>query len=356
MEGLFKLVGIYSHAGQLYEPVDSNNVMYYKECTDGQIFEEGITEAGSMSSFVAAGTAYSAHGINMIPFFVYYLMFGFQRIGDLIWAAADCRAKGFLIGGTAVGTTLNGEGLQASRWPQLADAIAFHGPLVDPAYAYEITVIIFDGMRRMYEEGEDAMYYLTVENENYVQPAMPEGAEEGILKGIYKLWSEDAGAKRPHVHLFGSGAILRETLHAQTILAEKYEVSSTVWSVTSYTELHRDAAAVERWNMLHPAETPARVISKAWLPRVPFGRSPPRIMCVPWPNKSARGFPAGCTCWAPTVWAAAKPRDLHRRFEVDAETVPWPACIAWPRKNSGPRPTWPRPLPTWASTRRRSTR
>jgi pyruvate dehydrogenase E1 component len=257
MEGMFREVGIYAHAGQLYEPVDSDLLMYYKEAQDGQILEEGITEAGSMSSFIAAGTAYSQHGINMIPFYIYYSMFGFQRIGDLIWAAADARAKGFLLGGTAGRTTLNGEGLQHQDGHSLLNAMAF--PTVrsyDPAYSYETTVIVMDGLRRLYQEGETAIYYITVENEPYVMPAMPQGVEEGIIKGIYKLTTKDGDGAKPKVQLFGSGAILRCTLDAQQILADKYGISSTVWSVTSYTELRRDAQACERWNMLHPLETP----------------------------------------------------------------------------------------------------
>jgi pyruvate dehydrogenase E1 component len=244
--------------GQLYEPVDSDQLAFYKEAEDGQLLEEGITEAGSMSSFIAAGTAYSSHGVNMIPMFIYYSMFGFQRIGDLIWAAADARAKGFLLGGTAGRTTLNGEGLQHQDGHSLLNAIAF--PTVrayDPAYAYETAVIIFDGLRRMYEEGETAIYYITLENENYAMPAMPEGCEEGIIRGMYRVASAGAEGQQ-RVQLFGSGAILRETLRAQQILSEKYHIASDVWSVTSYTQLRRDAQECERWNMLNP-DSPPRV-------------------------------------------------------------------------------------------------
>jgi len=259
MEGMFRTFGIYAHKGQLYEPVDSDQVLYYKEAVDGQMLEEGITEAGSMSSFVAAGTAYSQHGINMIPFFIYYSMFGFQRIGDLIWAAADIRAKGFMIGGTAGRTTLNGEGLQHQDGHSLLNAIAF--PTVrafDPAYAYETAVIVLDGMRRLYSEGETAIYYITAENDNYAMPAMPEGAEEGILKGMYKLSTKKVKGARQSVNLFGSGAILRSALAAQEILAKQFKISSNVWSVTSYTELRREAHSCERWNMLHP-DQPRRI-------------------------------------------------------------------------------------------------
>ncbi|MGN6133188.1 MAG: pyruvate dehydrogenase (acetyl-transferring), homodimeric type [Aureliella sp.] len=259
MDGMFGEVGIYAHAGQLYEPVDSDQLAYYKEATDGQILEEGITEAGSMSSFNAAGTAYSAHGINMIPFYVYYSMFGFQRIGDLIWASADMRAKGFLIGGTAGRTTLNGEGLQHQDGHSHLNAIAF--PTVrpyDPAYAYETTVIVLDGIKRLYHDGEVGIYYITVHNENYDMPAMPEGVEEGIVRGIYKFKSRDVKGSKNRVQLFGSGAILRSALEAQEILAERYKVASDVWSVTSYTLLRRDAQECERWNMLHPDQEPRR--------------------------------------------------------------------------------------------------
>ncbi|QDU97228.1 pyruvate dehydrogenase (acetyl-transferring), homodimeric type [Lignipirellula cremea] len=257
MEGMFREIGIYAHAGQLYEPVDAGSLQYYKEAQDGQLLEEGITEAGSMSSFIAAGTAYAAHGINMIPFYIYYSMFGFQRIGDLIWAAADCRAKGFLLGGTAGRTTLNGEGLQHQDGHSLLNAIAF--PTVrayDPAYSYETTVIVLDGLRRMYVEGETAIYYLTLENEPYVMPAMPEGVEEGIIKGMYKTSVKQVDGGKLKVNLFGSGSILRHALLAQDMLAEKYGISSDVWSVTSYTQLRRDAHECQRWNMLHPEEEP----------------------------------------------------------------------------------------------------
>ena len=257
MEALFRQVGIYSHTGQLYEPVDADTLLYYKEAKDGQILEEGITESGSMSSFIAAGTAYSVHGINMIPFFTYYSMFGFQRIGDLIWAAGDSQARGFMVGGTAGRTTLAGEGLQHQDGHSLL--LAYTHPTVrayDPAFAYEIAVIIQEGIRRMYEEGESLIYYLTVENEPYQMPPMPDGCKEGILKGLYKFKAsrnDDADAR---VQLLGSGAILNETLKAKNILEGEYNISADVWSVTSYKELHTDALDTERWNMFHPEEDP----------------------------------------------------------------------------------------------------
>jgi pyruvate dehydrogenase E1 component len=257
MEALFRAVGIYSHAGQVYEPVDMDTLLYYKEASDGQILEEGITEAGSMSSFVAAGTAYATHGVNTIPFFIYYSMFGFQRIGDLIWAAGDARARGFLLGGTAGRTTLAGEGLQHQDGNSQLFALAYPNCVsYDPAFAYEIAVIIQDGIRRMYVDQESIFYYLTVMNEQYAMPEMPKGAKEGILKGMYKFRSAAKPDAPLRAQLFGSGAILPEVIKAQEILESKYNVAADVWSVTSYTELYREGHAVERWNMLHPGERP----------------------------------------------------------------------------------------------------
>jgi len=257
MESLFRSVGIYSHAGQMYEPVDMDTLLYYKEASDGQIIEEGITEAGSMSSFVAAGTAYATHGVNTIPFFIYYSMFGFQRIGDLIWAAGDARAKGFLLGGTAGRTTLAGEGLQHQDGNSQLFALAYPNCVsYDPAFAYEIAIIIQDGIRRMYVDQESIFYYLTVMNEQYAMPEMPKGAQEGILKGMYRFRAASRPDAPLRAQLFGSGAILPEVIKAQEILESKYNVSADVWSVTSYTELYREGHACERWNMLHPRETP----------------------------------------------------------------------------------------------------
>jgi pyruvate dehydrogenase E1 component len=257
MEALFRQVGIYSHVGQLYEPVDMSTLLYYKEARDGQILEEGITEAGSMSSFIAAGTAYATHGINTIPFFIYYSMFGFQRIGDLIWAAADCRSRGFLIGGTAGRTTLAGEGLQHQDGH--SHLLAYPVPNLksyDPAFAYEMAVIVKDGIRRMYRDQESVFYYLTAMNEQYAMPAMPEGSEEGILRGLYRFRASAKPEAKLRAQLLGSGAILPEVVKAQSILEERYGVAADVWSVTSYGELYRDGHATERWNMLHPGETP----------------------------------------------------------------------------------------------------
>jgi pyruvate dehydrogenase E1 component len=259
MESLFRQVGIYSSRGQLYEPVDQHTLLYYKEAKDGQILEEGITEAGSMTSFIAAGSAYATHGINTIPFFIYYSMFGLQRISDFIWAAADMRCRGFMLGGTAGRTTLAGEGLQHQDGN--SHILALPIPTMwayDPAFAYEIAVIIQDGIRRMYKDGENIFYYITVMNEAYAMPPMPPdpGIKDGILKGMYKYRASENKKSKLRAQLFGSGAILREVLKAQEILGEKYGVAADVWSVTSYKALYYDGINTERWNLLHPTEKP----------------------------------------------------------------------------------------------------
>ena len=256
MDPLFREIGIYAPRGQVYEPVDSESLLYYHETRDGQILEEGITESGAMSSFVAAGTSYATHGQNMIPFYIYYSMFGFQRIGDLIWAAGDMKAKGFLLGATAGRTTLNGEGLQHEDGHSHVHASTVPSLLAyDPAFAYEIAVIIWDGLRRMYAQGEEVYYYLTLGNENYAMPRMPEGVEDGILKGLYRFRSGEKN-KKHKAQLFGSGAILMQVLKAQEILSERYDVSADVWSATSYKLLRSEALNVRRWNMLHPMAKP----------------------------------------------------------------------------------------------------
>jgi len=256
MESLFRQFGIYASQGQLYQPHDAEMFLYYKESKDGQILEEGITEAGSMASFTAAGTAYVNYGVHMIPFFIYYSMFGFQRVGDMIWAFGDARGKGFLCGGTAGRTTLAGEGLQHQDGHSLVLAGTVPNCVAyDPAYAYEIAIIVQDGIRRMYQEMEDRFYYITLYNENYPMPAMPEGLNpEEVLKGIYRFQTAEDG--QAAVQLFGSGPILNEALAAQKILAERYGVAADVWSVTSYNELRREALGVERWNRLHPDQPP----------------------------------------------------------------------------------------------------
>jgi pyruvate dehydrogenase E1 component len=325
MDPLFKQCGIYAHAGQLYEPVDSDQLLYYREAKDGQILEEGITEAGSMSSFVAAGTAYASHGVPMIPFFIYYSMFGFQRIGDLIWAACDCRARGFLLGGTAGRTTLAGEGLQHQDGHSHLFAMAY--PTVrayDPAFVYEATVIMLDGMERMYAKGEDWIYYITVYNENYEMPPMPPGCEEGILKGAYRLRdvAAKAPAKVPPVQLLGSGAILREVIRAADLLAEHWGVSSTVWSVTSWKELRREAQECRRWNMLHPTAAPRtsyleRTISAA---NGVFVAASDHVRAVP--EQLDPWIPGGLFVLGTDGFGRSETRGpLRRHFEVDAECI-----------------------------------
>ena len=321
MESLFRQVGIYASQGQLYSPVDSNIFLYYKEARDGQILEEGITEAGSMASFAAAGTAYANYGVPMIPFFIYYSMFGFQRIGDLIWAFADSRGKGFLMGGTAGRTTLSGEGLQHQDGH--SHVLASTVPTCicyDPAYAYEVAVIVQDGIRRMYQEGENHFYYLTVYNENYTQPPMPDGVNDGILKGIYRYKTAASGPAV--VQLFGSGTILNETLRAQTILAEQYGVAADVWSVTSYNELRRDALAIERWNRLHPAEPERR----PYIQTVLDGVTGPIIAATDYmkivPDQIATWLPGRLVSLGTDGFGRSENREhLRRHFENSAEAI-----------------------------------
>ncbi|HYG33130.1 MAG TPA: pyruvate dehydrogenase (acetyl-transferring), homodimeric type, partial [Methylophilaceae bacterium] len=251
MEGMFRQLGIYSHLGQLYEPQDADQVMFYKESKDGQILEEGINEAGSFSSWLAAGTSYSVTGVQMIPFYIFYSMFGFQRIGDLAWAAGDSRARGFLLGATAGRTTLNGEGLQhEDGHSHLLSATIPNCVSYDPTFAYELAVIIQEGLRRMVQNQEDVYYYITLMNENYSHPEMPKGVEEGILKGMYQF--SKSKAKGPKVQLMGSGVILREVIAAAELLEKDWGVAADVWSVTSFTELRREGIDVDRWNLLNP--------------------------------------------------------------------------------------------------------
>ncbi len=255
MEGMFRQLGIYSSVGQLYEPMDSDQVMYYREDIKGQILEEGINEAGAFSSWIAAATAYKYHGVQMIPFYIYYSMFGFQRIGDLAWAAGDLRSRGFLLGGTAGRTTLAGEGLQHQDGHSHLNASTIPNCIsYDPTYAYELAVIIHDGLKRMYEDQEDIYYYLSVMNENYEQPSMPKGVEEGILKGMYLL--QKGGKKKLKVQLLGSGTILREIIAGAELLKDDFGVDADIWSVTSFNELRREGLDVDRWNLLHPDEKP----------------------------------------------------------------------------------------------------
>ena len=323
MEALFRQFGIYAHSGQLYEPVDSETVLYYKEARDGQILEEGITEAGSMSSFIAAASANSSHRLNMIPFFIFYSMFGFQRIGDLIWAAADMQCRGFLMGGTAGRTTLAGEGLQHQDGNSHLYAMAFPNlQAYDPCYAYEMAVIVLDGIRRMFYEEQPVFYYITLMNENYPMPILPMGSTEGITKGIYRVARCEAGPQRPWVQLFGSGAILRETLRAGEILQREFRVSSNVYSVTSYKALYDDARWCARAGRLQPDGTPPR----PYIQQVLEGQSGPVIAA----SDYVAAVPLCISPWVPAPYAVlgtdgfgrSETRDqLRRFFEVDAENI-----------------------------------
>jgi pyruvate dehydrogenase E1 component len=320
LDALFREFGIYAHKGQLYEPVDRKSLLYYHETKDGQILEEGITEAGAMSSFIAAGTAYSSHGVNMIPFYIYYSMFGFQRIGDLMWLAGDIGAKGFLLGATAGRTTLNGEGLQHEDGHSQLFASAIPNLLTyDPAFAYEIAVIVADGMHRMYEQGEEIFYYLTLYNENYRMAPMPEGVEQGILKGLYKFKTGPAG-KKHKANLFGSGSIIWCALQAQDILAERFDVSADVWSATSYKLLRADALRAKRWNMLHPAEPPQKSYLETLLKKEQgvFVAVSDYMKIVP--DQIAPWVPGGLTTLGTDGFGRSDTRErLRRFFEVDAE-------------------------------------
>jgi pyruvate dehydrogenase E1 component len=322
MDPLFAQVGIYSSRGQLYEPVDKKGISFYHEAKDGQILEEGITECGSMASFVAAGTAYANYGVNMIPFYIYYSMFGPQRVGDQIWLAGDSRAKGFLLGATSGRTTLNGEGLQHQDG---------HSPLMgstvptlyvyDPAFGYEIAVIICDGMKRMFEDGEEILYYLCLYNENYAMPAMPAGTADGIIKGLYKFKTGPEG-KRHKAQLFGSGVIIRSALRAQEILAERYDVSADVWSATSYKNLRNEALLCERWNRLHPTETARKPYVQQLLEKEKgtFVAVSDYMKAVP--DQISKWVPGGLTTLGTDGFGRSDIRSrLRRFFEIDAECV-----------------------------------
>jgi len=321
MESIIRQVGIYASQGQLYKPHDQDMLLYYREEKNGQILEEGITEAGSMASMTAAGAAYANYRVPMIPFFTYYSMFGFQRIGDMVWAFADARGKGFLMGGTAGRTTLAGEGLQHQDGHSLvlsSTVPTCHS--YDPAYVYEIAVIVQDGMRRMYQEGEDRFYYITLYNEDYAMPEMPHGAEEGILRGIYKY--QPAASGKATVQLFGSGPILNEALRAQKILAEKYSVAADVWSVTSYNELRRDALAIERWNRLHPAQPqkPPYLLSTLGGAEGPIVAATDYMKAVP--DQLAPWLTNRLVSLGTDGFGRSDNREhLRRHFEVNAESI-----------------------------------
>jgi pyruvate dehydrogenase E1 component len=320
LESAIRQVGIYAPEGQKYSPHDADMLLYYREDKDGQILEEGITEAGSMASFTAAGTAYANYKVPTIPFYMYYSMFGFQRIGDMVWAFADSRGKGFLMGGTAGRTTMLGEGLQHQDGHSIVLASTVPTCVTyDPAFVYELAVVVQDGIRRMYETGEDLFYYITMYNEDYTMPAMPEGSAEGILHGIYKL---KPAAGEATAQLFGSGPILNEVLRAQEILASKYDVHADVWSVTSYTELRRDALAVERWNRLHPAEKERvpYVLSALGEAKGPIIAASDYMKSVP--DLLAPWLPSRLVSLGTDGFGRSDNREhLRRHFEVNAESI-----------------------------------
>jgi pyruvate dehydrogenase E1 component len=326
MEGMFRQFGIFSQTGQLYQPEDAKQLMYYREDKTGQLLQEGINEPGAMSSWIAAATSYSTSNTPMIPFYIYYSMFGFQRVGDLAWAAGDMRARGFLIGGTAGRTTLNGEGLQhEDGHSHIFSAVIPNCVSYDPTFSYEVAVIVQDGLRRMYAEQEDVFYYLTVMNENYEHPAMPEGAEAAILKGMYLFREgQGQGAKgaKGRVQLLGSGTILREVIAAAELLAADWGVASDIWSVPSFTELRRDAIETERWNLLHPTEPPRQSHVESCL----SGRSGPVIAATDY----VRLFADQIRTWVPGRYKVLGTdgygrsdyrRKLRHFFEVDRHWV-----------------------------------
>ena len=323
MEALFRQYGIYSHLGQLYEPVDSESLTYYREARDGQLLEEGISEAGALSSFIAAGTAYATHGVQTLPFFVFYSIFGFQRVSDLIWAAGDQMARGFLIGATSGRTTLNGEGLQHQDGHSHLIAVAYpHVVAYDPAFGYELAVVIREGIRRMCEREEDLIYYLTVQNETYAMPAMPDGAEEGILRGLYRLRGEGG-----QVHLCASGSIVLEALKAREILQE-YDIEADVWSATSWQQLQRDGADVERWNLRHSQE----ISRLSWVEQCFAGAEGAFVVASDYvkalPDAVARYFPRRPVVLGTDGFGRSESRGALRRFfEVDAGTMAFAALV-----------------------------
>jgi pyruvate dehydrogenase E1 component len=341
MEALFRKYGIYSHLGQNYEPVDKASLLYYKEAENGQILEEGITEAGSISSFIAAGTAYSTHAVRTVPFFFFYSMFGFQRIGDLIWAAGDARARGFLMGATAGRTTLAGEGLQHQDGH--SHVLALSHPSVrayDPAFAYEIAVIVRDGLHRILSAEEDVMYYLTVENEFYPMPAMPEGAEEGILGGIYRLREADNRRTRIRAHLLAAGAMVNEALAAQEMLETDYGVAADVWSVTSYKNLYWDALETERRNLRRPGEEPRPCFLQRQLAdaRGVFVAASDYLKALP--ATVAKWLPGPAVLLGTDGYGRSETRAALRDFfEVDARHIAYAALVAMLREKRVPLST-----------------
>jgi len=333
MEGMFRQLGIFSQVGQLYQPEDREQLMFYREDKKGQILQEGINEPGAFSSWLAAATSYANHGVAMIPFYVFYSMFGFQRVGDLAWAAGDSRARGFLLGGTAGRTTLNGEGLQhEDGHSHVLSSVIPNCVSYDPAFGYEVAVIVQDGLRRMYAEQQDVFFYITLMNENYPHPAMPAGAEEGILRGMHRI----RRGERARVQLLGSGTILREVLAGADLLRDDFGIESDVFSVTSFTELRRDGIAAERWNRLHPAEPPRHsfvseslddrptVAATDYIRALPDGIRP----YVPGPYRVLGTDGFGRSDWR---------RTLRRFFEVDRHYV---ALAALEALGEGEKAPW----------------
>ncbi|HEY4632303.1 MAG TPA: pyruvate dehydrogenase (acetyl-transferring), homodimeric type, partial [Candidatus Limnocylindrales bacterium] len=325
MDPLFKEVGIYAALGQRYEPVDSDLVLSYREATDGQVLEEGITEAGSMASFQAAGTAYASHGLAMIPFYIFYSMFGFQRTGDQMWAFGDARGRGFLMGATAGRTTLTGEGLQHDDGH--THILASTVPNVqgyDPAFAYELAAIVRDGIERMYAKGEDIYYYISLYNENYPQPAKPDGADDGILRGIYRFSEAPSLGRQAHpARLIGSGSILNQAIAARDLLAERFGVAAEIYSVPSFPLLRRDALAAERWNRLHPEAKQPRVPYVSQVLPVDGG---PIIAATDWmkalPDMVARWLPADYMALGTDGFGRSDTREnLRALFEVDGAHI-----------------------------------
>ena len=342
MESFFRSFGIYSSQGQAYDPVDSEHLLYYRESKDGQVIEEGISEAGSMSSFVAAGTSAMTSGVTTIPLFIFYSMFGMQRIGDLVWAAADSRTRGFLVGATSGRTTLNGEGLQHQDGHShlLASAVPTMRSY-DPAFAYEIAVILEEGIREMFVDGAERMYYLTVGNENYIHPPMPkeDGVRDGIMRGMYRFRTVGEEGQ-PSVNLLGSGAILNQAIEAQEMLAEKFSIGSTVWSVTSWTELRRDAIETDRWNVLHPGQTERRPYLAELL-----GDEPSVVVAA---SDFVKALPDALVKWVDARFVSLGTDGFGRSdtravlrdfFEVDAKHITFAALSALSRDEAIPAST-----------------
>jgi pyruvate dehydrogenase E1 component len=322
MDALFSQVGIYSAHGQRYEPVDRDKLLYYRESKDGQVLEEGITEAGSMGSFMAAATSYAVHGQPMIPFYIFYSMFGFQRTGDQLWAAGDAMARGFLLGATAGRTTLNGEGLQHADGHSHVLASALSNVVAyEVAYAYELAAVIEEGLRRMFVEDENVLLYITLQNESYPMPAMPDGVREGILRGLYCL-QRDSAPRAHRVQLLGSGALLAEVRRAAQLLAEKYDVAADVWSVTSYQQLRQDALACERFGLLHPEAEPR----SPYLVQALGATQGPCIAASDYlrlhAERIARWLPGRLVALGTDGFGMSDTRAaLRRHFEIDAEFV-----------------------------------